>query len=495
MKNGIKTNSLPPLISDVITDSKCYIDNLFADTWKKLKLNSLIKAAGFSKRSGIEITESVFLLLLWKWLNASSIAMFSKKSLGTFSNARKDVMYDLLKHEDINWRELNTQTAKAVYQQNKLKGSRVKAFILDDSIKTRKGKKMEGVSSHFDHVTGRHVMGQQVLTLGLATEDAFLPVDSQIYISDVKEQGLIRPHKDGRSIAGKRYSEATNQTKPEMSASMMKRAIRSGIEADYLLADAWFGTKPMIRTALDLDVCAILRMKKSKMKYRAVVNGNSEQRLNAQELYTTVVKRKWTKVRGMPWKAVSLDVELDLSDKDEKEPAWKSMRLLFVRGLNEPGEADASKKDWALFLTTDTQLSMSKILETYALRWGIEVYFKEAKQHLGFLKEQTITFASHTASIHLCAIRYLMLVDNKLAGQNIHIGGIRSQMQDQLDSLSFAGRLWQIFRAIISGTLNELNSLLGCSVDTVMQAIDKQIQDFFIRSLQLDNFTLRLEYE
>jgi hypothetical protein len=28
-----------------------------------------------------------------------------------------------------------------------------------------------------------------------------------------------------------------------------------------------------------------------------------------------------------------------------------------------------------------------------------------------------------------------------------------------------------------------------------MQAIDKQIQDFFIRSLQLDVFTLRLEYE
>ena len=88
-----------------------------------------------------------------------------------------------------------------------------------------------------------------------------------------------------------------------------------------------------------------------------------------------------------------------------------------------------------------------------------------------------------------------MLVDNKLAGKNTPIGGVRSQMQDQLDSLSFAGRLWLIFRTIISGTLDELKSILGCSVDTVMQAIDKQIQDFFIRSLQLDVFTLRLEYE
>jgi len=495
LKNDINADSLPPLISTVITDSKHYIDNLFADTWKKLKLNALIKSAGFTKRSGIEITEAVFLLLLWKWLNMSSIAMFSRKALGTFSMARKDVMYDLLKREQINWRVLNSQTAKAVYQQNKLIGSRIKAFVLDDSIKTRCGKKMEGVSSHFDHVTGRHVMGQQVLTLGLATEEAFLPLDSQIYISQVKARELINPYKDGRSVVGKRYSEATTQTKPEMAANMMKRAIRSGMEADYVLADAWFGTKPMIRTALELDVCAILRMKKNKMKYRAVVSGRKKQLLNAQELYTYAVKREWKKVRGMPWKAVVLDVELELSEKDEKKPRWQPVRLLFVRGLKEPGEAEVGKKDWALFLTTDIQLSMSRMLETYALRWGIEVYFKEAKQHLGFLKEQTATFASHTASIHLCAIRYLMLVHNKLEGQDYRIGDIRSQIQEQLNSLSFAGQLWQIFRAIISGTLNELRTAIGCSVDTVMLAIDKRVHEFFICSLQLDTFTMQLEHE
>jgi len=495
LKNDTNTDSLPPLISIVMTDSKHYIDNLFADTWKKLKLNSLIKSAGFTKRSGIEITEAVFLLLLWKWLNMSSIAMFSKKALGTFSMARKDVMYDLLKREQINWRVLNNQTAKAVYQQSKLTGSCVKAFVLDDSIKTRSGKKMEGVSSHFDHVTGRHVMGQQVLTLGLATEEAFLPLDSQIYISQVKARELINPYEDGRSVVGKRYSEATTQTKPEMAANMMKRAIRSGMEADYVIADAWFGTKPMIRTALKLDVCAILRMKKSKMKYRAVVSGRKKQWLNAQELYTYAVKREWKKVRGMPWKAVVLDVELDLAEKDEKKPRWQPVRLLFVRGLKEPGKAEVGKKDWALFLTTDIQLSMSKMLETYALRWGIEVYFKEAKQHLGFLQEQTVTFASHTASIHLCAIRYLMLVYNKLEDQNSGIGDIRTKIQDQLDSLSFAGQLWQIFRAIISGTLYDLQATMGCSVDTVMLAIDKRVHAFFVRSLQLDSFTMQLEYE
>jgi hypothetical protein len=161
---------------------------------------------------------------------------------------------------------------------------------------------------------------------------------------------------------GKRHSEAITQSKPEMASNMMKRAIRSGMEADYLLADAWFGTKPMLRAALELNSCAILRMKKSKMKYRAVVGGRKPRLLNAQELYAHAVKREWKKVRGMPWKAVTVDVELDLAEKEEKIPRWQAVRLLFARGIKEPGDADVSKKDWALFLTTDTKLSMSKML-------------------------------------------------------------------------------------------------------------------------------------
>jgi len=103
LKNGTDADSLPPLVSGIVTDPKHYIDNLFTDTWKKLKMNSLIRGAGFTKRSGID-------------------------------------------------------------------------------------------------VTGRHVMGQQVLTLGLATEEALLPLDSQIFVSQVKARELINSYKDGRSL-------------------------------------------------------------------------------------------------------------------------------------------------------------------------------------------------------------------------------------------------------------------------------------------------------
>ncbi len=41
--NGKNEGALPPLIGDVITDPKHYIDNLFADIRKKLKFNARIK--------------------------------------------------------------------------------------------------------------------------------------------------------------------------------------------------------------------------------------------------------------------------------------------------------------------------------------------------------------------------------------------------------------------------------------------------------------------
>jgi len=71
----------------------------------------------------------------------------------------------------------------------------------------------------------------------------------------------------------------------------------------------------------------------------------------------------------------------------------------------------------------------------------IEVYFKEAKQHLCFFKEQTWTFASHLASIHLTAIRYLMLVHAKRRCDDLRICDMRSKMKGQLTRLDCTQRV------------------------------------------------------
>ena len=87
-----------------------------------------------------------------------------------------------------------------------------------------------------------------------------------------------------------------------------------------------------------------------------------------------------------------------------------------------------------------------------------------------------------------------MLVHAKLECGGARIGEIRTGIEDRLNALSFAGRLWQLFRAIISGTLDELGETLGCSVEALMMAIDDRVNRFFEQSLQLDVFTMRLEF-
>ena len=77
-----------------------------------------------------------------------------------------------------------------------------------------------------------------------------------------------------------------------------------GIEGHYLLADAWFGSKAMICLCQETALTAILRMKKSKMKYRIskTIDGkiiNSEMDIKA--LYKDSVRKQWKNISGQKY--------------------------------------------------------------------------------------------------------------------------------------------------------------------------------------------------
>jgi SRSO17 transposase len=437
------------------------------------------------------MSDVMFSLMLWLWLQKESIGMFARECLQGAMG--KDVLYDTMNREDLNWRKFHEQVAYKTIQTFKASGK--KAYVVDDTVAQRFGKKMPGISSHFDHTSGRHMMGQQVLTLGLSFDEGFVPLDSELFISQTKAIELHEPFDDGRSIAAKRYRTAQQGTKPEMVNAMVKRALNAGIMADYLVADAWFGTKAMIRLTQETALVPVLRMKKNNMKYRFsdYVRGKTVTReLDVQALYKHCVRKAWQPIREQKYQAKIVDVELNLAESKDSEQ-WVKVRLLFVRGNAGDTQATAGKHDWAVFLTTDTKLSSAEILELYSLRWAIEVYFKEAKQHLGFLKEQSNHYAAYIASIHLTAIRFCLLVIAKQTQGAASIALMRQKLCSNSTDISFAGKLWQVFRAVISGALDELRAVLGDAASLVMETIDAHIQCLFTQVLQLDPKTLRLE--
>ena len=491
MNRATKIIELPALTVDLLNAKGVLIDNVFASLWRDIGMKTVLNRAGFTKRSGPSISEVIFALMLWLWLQKDSIGLFARDCLQGAMG--KDVLYDTMNREDLNWRKFHEQVAHKTVQT--LKPSGKKAYVVDDSVKQRFGKKMPGISSHFDHTSGRHMMGQQVLTLGLSCDEGFVPLDSELFISQTKAIELHEPFDDGRSIAAKRYRIAQQCTKPEMVNAMVKRALNAGIMADYLVADAWFGTKAMIRLTQETALVPVLRMKKNNMKYRLseFVRGKTVTReLDVQALYKRCVRKAWQPIRGQKYQAKIVDVELNLAESKDPEE-WVKVRLLFVRGTAGDSQAPAGKHDWAVFLTTDTNLSSAEILELYSLRWAIEVYFKEAKQHLGFLKEQSNHYAAYIASIHLTAIRFCLLVIAKQTQGAASIALMRQKLCSNSTDISFASKLWQVFRAVITGALDELRVVLGDAATLVMETIDAHIQCLFTQVLQLDPRTLRLE--
>lgn len=494
------TNSpgLPVLTIDLLLARGCLVDNLLANFWKHMNMRTLLHRTGFRKRSGTDSNEVLYVLLLWVWMKADSIGFFARDALQSFSKARKDALYEAMNREDWNWRSLHQQVALRTLREMKSPDAKSpKALVLDDSIQVRHGKKMPGVSSHFDHTTGKHVMGQQMLTLGLSSAEGFVPLDCELFISQVNAQPLHQPFRDGRSCAAQRYRVAVQQSKLQMADEMIRRTLRAGIDAQYLLTDAWFGNKSMLRTAEAASLTPILRMKKSAMKYRVMRYAQGQASYleqDAKDLYQTLVRGQWQKVQGQPYQAKAVDVELDLGSSTSGESAhWVKARLLFVRGASAQEKAQPGKHDWVLFLTTDIHLEPRRILELYALRWAIEVYFKEAKQHLGLLKEQSNHYAAYIASIHLTAIRFCFLVMAKSLRQASGIADIRRQLSANVMSIHYATQLWTVFQALITGALDTLKTSLGDSLKLVQETIEQQVQNFFAQALQLEPNAIRLE--
>jgi len=167
------------------------------------------------------------------------------------------------------------------------------------------------------------------------------------------------------------------------------------------LEDAWFGCKENILCSLDNHLVGIFQMKRGNLAYQY-----RKHSYTASQLYAKVQRQMKPKNRKARYKTASLVVRLNLESDDRQPARWVKVRLVFSAPVR-----DSSADTWVLFLCTDTTLSEAKILEVYALRWSIEVYFKEIKQNLGFLKEQSGRYQLAYASVHLAAVRYLLLFE------------------------------------------------------------------------------------
>jgi hypothetical protein len=250
-------------------------------------------------------------------------------------------------------------------------------------------------------------------------------------LTPAQRRRQFRKSRDKDSPGYQRRSEA-DMSKAQSVIKMLSRAVKRGFEFDYVLFDSWFFSKEIlarIESFRTKGINLIAMVKMGKNLYRDCL---SDKEMDA----TTLRKRYQDKsTRSRKYNARYIKV-----------PVWydnRRVNLFFVRL--------GSGSKWKAFITNDLELGFNKLMETYHIRWSIEIFFKDAKQHLQLGKCQCNNFDSQIGAATLAMMQYIMLLLYKQMHFGQSIGSIFDLLSSQAEEENITRYLLEIFWEIVNG--------------------------------------------
>ena len=244
------------------TAMKSVLKNPIVLVLRDINFSSILKQSNFIKRDVGVPPYMVILQFLYMFLINKKISSFMKYSNDSF---KKDVYYRLLKNSKYNWRKLLLLTS--VNLINKLsslqKPTDTKVFIIDDTVEIKRGKYIEGSCKNlWSNKDKRVVKGLNIVSLNYSDTHTDMMLDFSMNYNKNQIIDSIDNKYHHRSNAYKRRIEGRNG-KNIQAINMLKRALSSGIYADYLLVDSWYAKPNFIKEVRDNGLDTIARVAKS----------------------------------------------------------------------------------------------------------------------------------------------------------------------------------------------------------------------------------------
>lgn len=438
--------------------------NTFTAILKEFKLSyinvlfSKAKSKGFD---GAKIFETLFVLRFFDLKNIQQL-MHSGYSIET--PKKKDVYYDFLKNENIDWRRILQLFTKQFFKIVDNKGDQTEAssplcLIVDDTQLNKTGKKMEFIGKVYDHCSHKYTLGMKVLTLGLWDGKSFIPLDFSIHnepgkkkVRGLKASELKSQFRKTRSITSPSFKrvEEISTDKIEMAISMIRNAVKKLKTIDYVLADSWFIcekfiseiNKIKVSTGNKLNVIGLMKSNRIITIEGQKINGNKVPEL----------KRKKIRHNRM-FKADYLDFIAEYKGVP--------MRVFWVKMKGQ--------NNWKMLICTDEKLSFTKAMKYYQIRWSIEVFFKECKQNLNINACQSIDFDSQIAHVSICFMQYITLALRKRFDDYETFGALFREMCQEVMEMTLVEKIWQFLIEIFNTLFGELELELEIFIKMIFQ--------------------------
>jgi hypothetical protein len=403
-------------IINIINDK---LRNPIYQTIQLLGIKTILKNSNFIKKDGAS-AYMVMIHFIYMLVINKKISTFMKQSNDSF---KKDVYYRLLSNASYNWRKLlSLSSLKILSLLHKVQESKaIKVLILDDTVEVKIGKFIEGSCDKlWSNKEKRTVRGINMVSLNYSDGFSNFMLDFAIAMNRyarVKIKDFTNKI-DHRTNAHKRRLE-TMKGKSIIAIDMIKRAIKSGIQADYLLVDSWYSKPIFIKQMNDLSLRVISR----------IANNNKIWNFIDKEKTLDAIYNKFKKLKTVKNGQYGKKIKFKYFSAVVEHKTAGFIKIVFIK-TNEKLIPIAS---------TDLEISDDEIIEIYKRRWDIEQGYKDLRGHFGFGKEENRIYEALVARITLSFFTYnIVSYINRISNEPKTIGGLFKDLECELSTLAIA---------------------------------------------------------
>ena len=468
LSNKNKVNMLQRKVTTNISE----LNNFFTSSEKvcdtvlriirSLKLNSKHFQLTGNNRTTYAPSEVLMVLLIFPLLQLSNVRAYSQSILVKLFKGGKDVFYRLKNNDRVNWRSISYHVTMKLIKKSEAHSignpTGCKCLIADDTDMPKTGWSIELIGRIWSHVSNSSMLGFKGLFLGYHDGKSFYGLDFSLHgekgKNEKKPYGLsLKQTKD--RFTKKRSKESAASTrkaeyftkKTENLLMMIRTAISKGLCFDYLLVDSWFVSDALVTFVIGCKkkyhLLGMAKMGKTRYNF-------NEKAMTAKELVEKQKRNKKVK------RSRKLNVWYSFVDVDFK---GNLVRLFFCKTTH--------RGNWNVLLTTNSKLDFEEAYRLYSIRWSIEVFFKEGKNHLGLGKSQSLDFDAQIADTTISMLQYNILSLAKKFLDYESMGELFRQAGNETLELTIVEKIW--------GYLIELLSIISELFEIDMEEIMDKI--------------------
>lgn len=329
-------------------------------------------------------------------LTILSIGKRSFESMGNLIKKSGDTIKRLLRPSDENFARIY-KIAKQVFH-----GKTELILIIDDTlIKKIFSRLMQGSGWFYDTKICRRILGYKLLAVSITDGRVTIPIDCSFLFSRELLDGSL-------------------QSKDALVKAMVQKVFALFPDKQFIItADGAFATESFLEWCIQNGYKAEVRM-----------HSNRVVQYNGQNVAIREIKELRPKGRKMARTIVAQWHKLDL-------------RITAHRRIDKHGEESI------VFQAATYYAKPSQHVKNYKMRWGIEKFFRTAKQHLGLqecFSRKMATQMNHVSAVFLAySLVQLEMKNKRLLNSET---AIRALKKKKFDSLKYHfNRSDQIFEA------------------------------------------------